>query len=77
MTWRGSGESPCPEDPDVRLSITFAEDMRLEFVARSTAALVFVQAWAERNRDSATLTVHHGGTAGLPRLPTERLYIEP
>ncbi|MEU2031291.1 hypothetical protein [Nocardia amamiensis] len=61
----------------MRLSITFAEDMRLEFVACLTAALVFAQAWAERNHHSAMLTVHHGGTAGLPRLPTERLYIEP
>ncbi|WP_454197745.1 hypothetical protein [Nocardia sp. Marseille-Q1738] len=61
----------------MRLSIDLAEDIRLDFAACLTAALVFVQVWAARKHHSGTLTVHLGDTAGLPRLPTERLYIEP
>lgn len=61
----------------MRLSIQLAENMRVDFAACLTAAMVFVQVWAAREHHFGTLTVHHGNTAGLPRLPTERLYIEP
>lgn len=61
----------------MRLSIDLAEDMRMDFVACLTAALVFVQTWSARSHPSRTVTVHHGDTAGLPRLPAERLYLTP
>ncbi|WP_327111958.1 hypothetical protein OHB12_27275 [Nocardia sp. NBC_01730] len=48
----------------------------MDFVACMTAALMFVQDWrAHHYLDD--VTVVPGGTGGLPRLPNERLYLEP
>ncbi|WP_280251616.1 hypothetical protein [Nocardia abscessus] len=50
--------------------------MRLEFAACLTAASIFVQDWRTHHYHDA-VTVIPGDTAGLPRLPNERLYLEP
>ncbi|MFF0532640.1 MULTISPECIES: hypothetical protein [Nocardia] len=47
----------------------------MEFVACLTAALVFVCDVAAHR--PGTVTVEPGTCAGLPRLPAERLYLQP
>lgn len=67
--------SPRPEEDDVHLSVQF-HDVRLDFAACLTAALHFVQDWRAYHYPDA-VTVISGDAAGLPRLPNERLYLEP
>ncbi|MGY2125876.1 hypothetical protein ACW9HJ_30910 [Nocardia gipuzkoensis] len=69
-----SKRSPCPDEPDVHLSVLISS-VRMEFVACVTAALVFVCDVAARH--PGTVTVQSGTCAGLPRLPGERLYLHP
>ncbi|MEV6059897.1 hypothetical protein AB0L62_07815 [Nocardia asteroides] len=66
--------SPRPDEPDVRLSVLISS-VRMEFAACVTAALVFVCDVATHR--PGTVTVQTGTCAGLPRLPTERLYLQP
>ncbi|MFE3443922.1 hypothetical protein ACFXNW_12880 [Nocardia sp. NPDC059180] len=66
--------SPRPEEPDVHLSVQF-HGLRLDFVACLTAAALFAREWrATHHADAAEIVP--GVTAGLPRLPNERLYLE-
>ncbi|MFE7798692.1 hypothetical protein [Nocardia sp. NPDC057440] len=51
-------------------------DVRMDFAACLTAALLFVQDFRARHYPDA-VQVLPGDTAGLPRLPNERLYLEP
>ncbi|MGQ4617618.1 hypothetical protein [Nocardia sp. R7R-8] len=67
--------SPHPDDPDIHLSV-FLHGLRLDFTACLTAALLFVQDFRTRHHPDA-VQVLPGETAGLPRLPNERLYLEP
>ncbi|MGK8552934.1 hypothetical protein [Nocardia gipuzkoensis] len=67
--------SPRPEEDDVHLSIQF-HDLRLDFAACVTAASRFVQDWRAYDYPDAVAVVP-GDPAGLPRLPNERLYLEP
>lgn len=67
-------QSPCPDEPDIRLMVQFAA-IRMEFVACLTAAMVFVQDVARRSLCDVTVTTAH--YADLPRLPNERLYLLP
>ncbi|MBF6163984.1 hypothetical protein IU486_04240 [Streptomyces gardneri] len=71
----GPAGSPRPEEPDVHLSV-YLHDQRMDFAACLTAAVVFVQEWNTHHRPDA-VTVLPGDTTGLPRLPCERLYLEP
>ncbi|NKY27309.1 MULTISPECIES: hypothetical protein [Nocardia] len=71
----GPAGSPHPEEPDVHLSV-YLHDQRMDFAACLTAALVFVQEWNAHHRPDA-VTVLPGDPTGLPRLPCERLYLEP
>ncbi|MGK8485442.1 hypothetical protein [Nocardia asiatica] len=71
----GRNESPRPEEADVHLSV-YLHDLRMDFAACLTAALVFVQEWNALHRPDA-VTVLPGDPTGLPRLPNERLYLEP
>ncbi|MFI9412406.1 hypothetical protein [Nocardia gamkensis] len=66
--------SPRPQEPDVRLMVQFAT-IRMEFVACLTAALVFAQDVAGRHL--CDVTVGAVLYADLPRLPNERLYLQP
>lgn len=68
------GRSPCPDEPDVRISIEFSS-VRMDFVACLTAALVFVCDVAARR--PGTVAIYPGHCTGLPRLPNERLYLVP
>ncbi|MFE3321988.1 hypothetical protein [Nocardia sp. NPDC059195] len=69
-----SRQSPCPGEPDVRLTVQLA-GVRVHFAACLTAALVFVcEATARR---PGSVAVRTGHCTGLPRLPTERLYLLP
>ncbi|MEV2223656.1 hypothetical protein AB0E01_27785 [Nocardia vinacea] len=69
------GVSPHPAEADVRLSVQL-HDVRMDYLACLTAALLFVQEWRAHHHPDA-VTVIPGETAGLPRLPNERLYLEP
>lgn len=70
-----SGErSPCPDEPDIHLTVRISS-VRMDFVACLTAALVFVCDVAARR--PGTVAVYPGHSAGLPRLPNERLYLLP
>lgn len=60
------GRSPCPEEPDVHLTVQFAS-AQMDFVACPTAALVFVQDMAAHR--ACTIAVDSGDCVGLPRLP--------
>lgn len=71
----GKAESPRPEEADVHLSV-YLQDQRMDFAACLTAALVFVQDWNAHHRPDA-VTVLPSDPTGLPRLPNERLYLEP
>jgi hypothetical protein len=66
--------SPHPDEDDVHLSVHL-HDVRMDFVACLTAALVFMQDWRTHHYPDA-VTVIPGDTTGLPRLPNERLYLE-
>ncbi|PKV80483.1 hypothetical protein ATK86_4912 [Nocardia fluminea] len=63
------GRSPCPDEPDIRLSVELS-GVRIYFAACLTAALVFVCDVAARR--PGTVAVYPGHCAGLPRLPNER-----
>ncbi|MEV0294396.1 hypothetical protein [Nocardia sp. NPDC050710] len=67
--------SPLPHEQDVHLSV-FLHGLRFDYKACVTAAFVFVQVWRDTHFEDA-VTVFAGGTSGLPRLPNERLYLEP
>jgi len=67
--------SPHPSEPDVHLSV-FLHGARFDFAACVTAALIFVQEHQAQPYADA-VTVDLGDTSGLPRLPGERLYLEP
>ncbi|MEV0358005.1 hypothetical protein AB0H71_18310 [Nocardia sp. NPDC050697] len=67
--------SPLPDEPDVRLSISL-HGTWFDFAACTTAALLFVQEHEQRHYVEA-VSVAASGTADLPRLPNERLYLEP
>lgn len=66
--------SPCPDEPDVRVTVEFSS-LRMDFVACLTAALVFVCDVGARR--PCGVAVDSGDCAGLPRLPNERLYLLP
>ncbi len=68
-------ESPRPDEPDVHLSIQF-HDIRMEFAACRTAAELFVREWRARHYHHA-VTVLSDDPTGLPRLPNERLFLQP
>ncbi|MEV6388793.1 hypothetical protein SAMN04244553_2584 [Nocardia amikacinitolerans] len=66
--------SPLPGEPDVHLSV-FLHGVRMDFAACLTAALVFVAEHRDRHYlDAVTVDTN---AAGHPRLPNERLYLEP
>ncbi|MEV0356247.1 hypothetical protein AB0H71_09295 [Nocardia sp. NPDC050697] len=67
--------SPHPEEADVHLSVCL-HNIRMDFAACVTAAFVFVQEFRVSHYTD-TVVVLPGETAGLPRLPNERLYLEP
>ncbi|WP_040865612.1 hypothetical protein [Nocardia exalbida] len=67
--------SPRPEEDDVYLSIQF-HDLRLGFAACATAAARFIQDWRAYHYPDA-VTVVPADPTGLPRCPTERLYLDP
>ncbi|WP_040775988.1 hypothetical protein [Nocardia pneumoniae] len=64
--------SPRPEEDDVHLS----PNVRVDFAACTTAASRFMQDWRSYHHPDAA-TVIPGDSAELPRLPCERLYLEP
>ncbi|MFF2392667.1 hypothetical protein [Nocardia sp. NPDC058114] len=68
------GRSPCPDEPDIHLAIQFPS-VRMEFAACLTAALVFVCDVAAHR--PGTVAVYPSHCTGLPRLPNERLYLQP
>lgn len=70
-----TGVSPLPNEPDVHLSIVL-RGMRFDFAACITAALLFIQDHQQRRYVEA-VGVSAIGADELPRLPNERLYIEP
>ncbi|WP_435592668.1 hypothetical protein [Nocardia sp. bgisy118] len=66
--------SPLPSEPDVHLSV-FLHGVRMDFVACLTAALVFVAEHRDRHYlDAVSVDT---SLSGHPRLPNERLYLEP
>jgi hypothetical protein len=67
--------SPVPSEPDVHLSV-FWHGARMDFVACLTAACLFVQEWRARHWHDA-VEVSTDDVDGYPRLPCERLYLEP
>ncbi|MEU1959657.1 hypothetical protein [Nocardia sp. NPDC019304] len=60
---------------DVHLSI-YLNDVRLDFAACLTAALLFVQDFHAHHHPNA-IHVISDDPRHLPRLPNERLYLEP
>ncbi|MEV0543388.1 hypothetical protein [Nocardia salmonicida] len=73
-TMKNGGHSPCPDEPDIRISVELA-GVRMHFVACLTAALVFVCDVATSR--PGTVTVNPGHCAGMRRLPNERLFLQP
>ncbi|WP_181722476.1 hypothetical protein [Nocardia gipuzkoensis] len=67
--------SPRPDEADVHLSVQF-HDVRLDFAACASAAALFVQEWRARHYEDA-VTVLPDDPTGLPRLPNERLFLDP
>ncbi|WP_143861548.1 hypothetical protein [Nocardia amikacinitolerans] len=63
-----------PNEPDVHLSV-FLHGVRMDFAACLTAALIFVAEHCDRHYVDA-VTVHPNAD-GYPRLPNERLYLQP
>jgi hypothetical protein len=71
----GSNASPVPAERDVHVAVLL-HGVRLDFAACLTAAVVFVRdvcasQWCE------VVSVIADDPRGLPRLPNERLYLEP
>ncbi|MGW5384577.1 hypothetical protein [Nocardia sp. NPDC003963] len=60
---------------DVHLTV-FLHGLRLDYRARRTAAKRFVQEWTAHH-GTHTAVVLPGRPRNLPRLPCERLYLEP
>ncbi|MEU7630095.1 hypothetical protein AB0C34_08935 [Nocardia sp. NPDC049220] len=71
----GGTRSPHPDEPDVHLSV-FLHGARFDFAACITAAVTFLREHRERHYADA-VDVLPGRAEGLPRLPNERLYLEP
>ncbi len=71
----GANDSPLPDEPDVHLSV-FLHGVRFDFAACLTAALSFIHDHRTRHRADA-VNVMPGETTGLPRLPCERLFLDP
>ncbi|WP_229740252.1 hypothetical protein [Nocardia rhizosphaerihabitans] len=69
-----AGRSPRPDEPDIHVTVEFSS-VRMDFVACLTAALVFICEVGARRLCTVTIDSEH--CAGLPRLPTERLYLLP
>ncbi|MBF6300933.1 hypothetical protein IU459_25800 [Nocardia amamiensis] len=67
--------SPRPTEADVRLSV-FWHGLHLEFAACTTAAHAFVKEWRSAHYGDA-VEVFPDGAEVLPRLPCERLYLDP
>jgi hypothetical protein len=67
--------SPKPSEMDVHLS-AFWHGARMDFTACVTAALLFIQEWRAPHWDDA-VEVSLDDTDQYPRLPCERLYLEP
>lgn len=67
--------SPLPDEMDVHLVVRLG-GVLLHFSACLTAALIFIQD-QELHHSVDAVTVLGGDTAGLRRLPSERLYLEP
>ncbi len=67
-------QSPRPDEPDVRLTVRISS-VRMDFAACLTAALVFVCDVAAYR--PGTVAVYPGRCTGLPRLPNERLFLQP
>ncbi|MCP2279865.1 hypothetical protein APR11_002297 [Nocardia amikacinitolerans] len=67
--------SPRPAEPDVHLAV-FVRGTRFDFTACMTAALWFLQEHQQRRYvDAVSVSLADG--AQYPRLPNERLYLEP
>jgi hypothetical protein len=64
-----------PSEMDVHLSV-FWHGVRMDFTACVTAACVFVQEWRVQYWDDA-VEVSIDDSGRYPRLPCERLYLEP
>lgn len=62
--------SPHPDEEDVHLRVEF-NDLRIDFIACLTAALLFVQVYPD------AVSVIPDKATGLRRLPNECLYLEP
>ncbi|PWV73758.1 hypothetical protein DFR69_107389 [Nocardia neocaledoniensis] len=69
-----SPPSPRPYEPDIHLTIEFPT-LRMEFAACLTAAMVFV--CEAGTRRLCLVAVDTRPCDGLPRLPAERLYLQP
>ncbi|MET8777410.1 hypothetical protein ABZV58_20600 [Nocardia sp. NPDC004654] len=69
-----SAASPLPGEPDVHLSV-FLHGVRMDFAACLTAALVFVS--EHRSRHYFDAVTVDPCAEGYPRLPNERLYLQP
>ncbi|WP_227998037.1 hypothetical protein [Nocardia australiensis] len=67
--------SPRPQELDVHLSV-FLHGARFDFAACLTAALIFMHEHQAQHYADA-VTVDLGDTSRYPRLPCERLYLEP
>jgi hypothetical protein len=67
--------TPRPEERDVHLRVLL-DGISLDFAACHTAAVRFIREW-RAVRVAADLIVVPGDTTGLPRLPCERLYLQP
>ncbi|MFI6368098.1 hypothetical protein ACIBG0_35785 [Nocardia sp. NPDC050630] len=67
--------SPRPGDPDVHLSV-FLHGARFDFTACLTAALNFKQEHQREHYHDA-VSIDPGDASEWPRLPCERLYLEP
>ncbi|MBF6167431.1 hypothetical protein IU486_22120 [Streptomyces gardneri] len=67
--------TPRPGEPDVHLRVLL-DGLSLDFVACHTAAMRFISEW-RAGRAAADVTVVPGGALDLPRLPCERLYLDP
>ncbi|MET8876309.1 hypothetical protein [Nocardia sp. NPDC004604] len=67
--------SPRPDEQDVHLSV-FLHGIRFDFAACLTAALLFIQEHQAQHYADA-VTVDLGDASAFPRLPNERLYLEP
>ena len=67
--------SPHPEEMDVHISVQL-DGIRFDFAACVTAALLFVQD-CRSGRHPNQVEVLPGDCLAFPRLPNERLYLEP